>query len=82
VLLKALTSSHPQLRELGSRGDDVRRVLRSAGTVLDALGTVRNNASLAHPNDARIGHPEALLVINITRSLLLFLETKLSAPPI
>ena len=44
---------------------------------MDAMGTLRNRASLAHPNEELLGHDEALLVINLARSLLRFLYAKL-----
>jgi len=44
--------------------------------IMDALNPVRNNASVAHPNTTLIGEPEAVLVINIVRSLLGYLEAK------
>jgi len=37
---------------------------------------VRNNASVAHPNEALLGEPEATLVINTVRTLLSYLEDK------
>jgi hypothetical protein len=41
------------------------------------MGTLRNRASLAHPNEELLDHDEALLVINLGRSLLRFLDAKL-----
>jgi hypothetical protein len=45
-------------------------------TILDSLNPVRNNASVAHPNNELIGKPEAMLVINTVRTLLSYLESK------
>jgi len=39
---------------------------------------VRNNASVAHPNDELLGRDEAQLVINVGRSLLLYLDAKIA----
>lgn len=77
-LLRRLLDSHPRLANLGPRADDIRRVIQTSGTIVDALGTLRNRATLAHPNEELIGHDEALLVINVTRSLLRFLDSKLA----
>ena len=41
------------------------------------MGTLRNRASLADPNEDLLDHEEALLVINLARSLLRFLDAKL-----
>jgi hypothetical protein len=76
-LLKLLLESHPSLQDLGPRGQEVRRLVRSSASIVDAMGTLRNRASLAHPNEELLDHDEALLVINLARSLLRFLDVKL-----
>ena len=76
-LLKLLLESHPSLQELGPRGQEVRKLVRSSASIVDAMGTLRNRASLAHPNEELLDHDEALLVINLGRSLLRFLDAKL-----
>ncbi len=75
-LFKELRSAHPALADVGVRGGDVNRVLGSMATILDALNPVRNNASVAHPNEQLIGEAEATLVINTVRTLLNYLEDK------
>jgi hypothetical protein len=75
-LFKALRSGHPGLSDLGARPDEITRVLQSMATILDSLNPVRNNASVAHPNNELIGKPEAMLVINTVRTLLSYLESK------
>ncbi len=67
-LFKELRSAHPALADVGVRGGDVNRVLGSMATILDALNPVRNNASVAHPNEQLIGEAEATLVINTVRT--------------
>jgi hypothetical protein len=37
-------------------------------------------ASLAHPNECLIGEPEAMLVVNATRTILHYLDAKLASP--
>ena len=75
-LFKTLRGSHPALADVGARGDDVNWTRGAIATILDALNPVRNNASVAHPNDQLVGEPEAHLVINIVRTLLNYLEDK------
>jgi hypothetical protein len=75
-LFKALRAEHPSLSDLGVRSDDVGKMLGSMAAILDALNPVRNNASMAHPNRALVGHAEAVLVINTVRTLLTYLESK------
>jgi hypothetical protein len=77
-LFKALRAEHPGLRDIGVRSDDVAKMLGSMAAILDALNPVRNNASMAHPNDALIGKAEAVLVINVVRTLLTYFEAKQS----
>lgn len=69
-LFKALRADHPALRELGAREGEITRVLGSMANIIDSLNSVRNNASVAHPNSELIGEPEAVLVINTVRTLL------------
>lgn len=75
-LFKALRAEHPALSNLGVRADDVAKMLGSMAAILDALNPVRNNASMAHPNNALVGRAEAVLVINTVRTLLTYLEAK------
>jgi AbiJ N-terminal domain 5/Abortive infection C-terminus len=78
-LLRLLIENHPALHDLGPRTEDIRRILRTSATIVDAMGTIRNQASLAHPNEDLLDNEEALFVINIARSLFRFLDAKL--PP-
>ena len=75
-LFKALHVGHPALANLGPRSDDIRRILGSMAAILDALNPVRNNASVAHPNNDLVGEPEAYLVINTVRTLLGYFELR------
>jgi hypothetical protein len=76
-LLKLLLAGHAALQDLGPRGQEVRRLIRTSASIVDAMGTLRNRASLAHPNEELLDNEEALLVINLGRSLISFLDAKL-----
>ena len=76
-LLRKLREGDPRLQDLGPRGDDVALVLRTSAAILDAMNPVRNQASVAHPNDELLGEAEARLVINVGRSILAYLDAKL-----
>lgn len=78
ALLKKIRSAHPRLTNLGFRAQDLNKVLNSCASILDALLPVRNQASVAHPNEVLIGESEARLVINVGRTLLDYLNCKLS----
>ncbi len=75
-LFKALRTTHPALADVGAREEEVKKILGSMATILDALNPVRNNASVAHPNRDLVGEAEANLVINTVRTLLSYLEAK------
>jgi hypothetical protein len=75
-LLKLLRQNHPLLGNLGARSQDVERILFSFASILDALNPIRNNASVAHPNEELLGNDEAMLVINVVRTLMHYLNAK------
>jgi hypothetical protein len=77
-LFKLLRQSHPALQNLGSRSQDIERVFQSFASILDALNPIRNNASVAHPNNNLLEKDEAMLVINVARTLLHYLDAKFS----
>jgi hypothetical protein len=78
ALFKKLRTEHPALADLGPRPQDVTKVLNACASILDAMLPVRNQASVAHPNEQLLGEAEAHLVINVGRTLLNYLDAKLS----
>lgn len=76
-LLKLLRENHPASQAQTPRAEEVFKVLTAMGTAVDALGTIRNTASVAHANDALIDKADAMLVVNFTRSMLQYLALKL-----
>ena len=80
-LLKLLLEAHPALQDLGSRGQEVRKLIRTSASIVDVMGTLRNRASLAHANEELLDREESLLVINLARSLLNYLDSKLKSNP-
>jgi hypothetical protein len=76
-LFKLLRSGHPKFQHLGSQDKDIVRVLNSLSTVIDALNTIRNHASVAHPNSELLGEAEAMLMVNVTRTLFHYINSKL-----
>lgn len=76
-LFNALRQAAPELQPAGARAEDMNRVIRSAGAILDALNPVRNQATLAHPNEELLEDAEAMLAVNVARSLLAYIDAKL-----
>lgn len=75
-LFKLLRQEHPQLRDLGSQSEAMARILSSLSNVIDCLNPARNNASLAHANDLLLNQEEATLVINASRTIFQYLDSK------
>ena len=77
-LLRKLQSEHPGLVDAGPSPQQIASVINAFARVLDAMLPVRNNSTLAHPNDALLGEPEAYLFINAARTIFQYLDAKLS----
>jgi len=78
ALLRKLESGHAKFADLGPRAQDIKTILNASASILDALLPVRNQASVAHPNEVLLGEDEARLIINVGRTLLNYLDAKLS----
>jgi len=76
-LFSVLRQAVAALQPAGARADDVNRVLRAAGAILDALNPLRNQATLAHPNEHLLEDTEAVLVVNVSRSILAYIDAKM-----
>lgn len=82
ALFKLLREQHPAFVPSGARAQDITQVLRGMSQVLDAMNPVRNNASMAHPNLDLLETAEAMLVINSARTILHYLDHKLTSVPV
>jgi hypothetical protein len=76
-LFRLIREQHPAFQKIGPRAENISRILRATASILDALNSLRNRASLAHPNEELLDEPEAMLVINSIRTLLHYLDQKL-----
>ena len=55
---KLLLSEHPAFQDLGTRGQDIKTILRSFSSILNALNPIRNCASeCRHPERPFVGEP-------------------------
>lgn len=77
-LYSTLRNQHPVLSNLGMRVEEVRRILNSFSTVIDQLNAWRNKASIAHANQITLDNAEAVLAINSARTILHYIDAKLS----
>jgi hypothetical protein len=75
-LFKVIREQHPAFAEMGEWDAEVKKIVRSLGAVIDALNTLRNNASPAHPNE-RLDEPEAMLAYNAGLVLLRYLDDRI-----
>lgn len=75
-LFKLLREQHPALAASGPRASEIEKILRAFGSVLDALGTLRNHASAAHPSQ-RLAAPEAMVAVHAARTMLHYVDARL-----
>ena len=79
ALFTLIRTQHPAFSRPGPRPQDITQILRAMNSMMDVLTPIRNQASAAHPNENLLEPAEAMLVINITRTMLHYIDTKLSA---
>jgi len=77
-VFKLMKQRHPALTDLGTQHESLVKVLHAMSVIVDALQPVRNRGSLAHANDELLLRDEALLAINAARTLIQYLDAKLS----
>jgi abortive infection Abi-like protein len=77
ALYKLIRENHVTLKEIGARSQDINQILKSFSAIIDVLNPIRNEASIAHPNETLLGEEEAILVINAARTILHYLNSKL-----
>jgi hypothetical protein len=73
-LLNALKTSHPAFQ---NKNENTDHILKSMANVFDKLNPLRNNSSLAHPNENLLDPDEAMLVINTVNTILSYVDSKI-----
>jgi hypothetical protein len=76
-LYKLLRQHHPKLQKAGAQGNEIDRILKSLASAIDSLNTLRNRASVAHPNPSLLPPDEALLYVNTARTLMAYFDAKI-----
>lgn len=71
-----LVRSHPVFA-VPQHQEELNRILSGLSTVVDAVNTLRNHASVAHANESLLDDAEARLVVNAMRALFHYLFAKL-----
>ncbi|MBR7784525.1 abortive infection family protein, partial [Undibacterium luofuense] len=71
-----LRQNHSVLKSLGSYDKDLGRVLQGFAHAIDALNSLRNNGSVAHPSEDLLGEAEAHLAVNASRTIFNYISTK------
>jgi hypothetical protein len=78
-LFRAIRDHHPAFASGKGTGEEVNRIARALASVVDALNPLRNRATLAHPNEALLAEPEAMFIINIVRTMLHYVDSRIRA---
>jgi hypothetical protein len=75
-LFKLLRKQHSGL-QVKAGAESIDHILKAMAVIVDALNPLRNKGSVAHPNEL-LDDAEAMLAINSVRTLLHYLNTKIS----
>lgn len=76
-IFKKVRTKHPAFDIDIIGADESKRLIGALATIVDTLNTLRNHASIAHPNDEILEEAEAILVVNCVRTILHYLDAKL-----
>ena len=78
TLFSQMRQLHPRLKIADPGAEKMMNdVMRGLARAVDALNTVRNHNSLAHPNPL-LDAPEAMLAINAMRTMLHYIDSRVS----
>jgi HEPN domain-containing protein len=73
----SLTMLFRQLKQRGVLGQEIVQIVNSLGSIVHELNELRNQKSIAHPNQALLSENEAHLAVNSARTVLRYLHGKL-----
>ena len=78
TLFAQIRSKHPKLTVSDPQANQMMvQVTRGLAQVVDALNPIRNNKTLAHPNPL-LDEAEAMLAVNVIRTMLHYLDKRLA----
>ena len=70
-----IRQNHPAFDNSTNKNDDIIKMLRNISTIIDSINNIRNKSSVAHPNENLLNEPEAMLAINLARSILHYVDS-------
>jgi len=76
LIFKTIREEFPEFLTVIPHDREAKKVFGSIASALDSLNTIRNRATLAHPNELLLDGPEAMLYINLSRAVLAYIESK------
>jgi hypothetical protein len=77
-IFKILREKFPEFATNIPHDSEAKKVFGSMASALDSLNTIRNRATLAHPNELLLDAPEAMLYINLSLAVLVYIESKIN----
>jgi len=78
AFLKVLREKHPKFKVVESQPKEISKTLKLAEAMIKVLDSVRKNSSLVEPNQAFLSPAEAMLYVNLTRSMFRYISDKVS----
>ena len=75
-IFKILRERFPEFSGVIPYDSEAKKVFGSMASALDSLNTIRNRATLVHPNELLLEDSEAMLYINLSRAVLTYIESK------
>jgi hypothetical protein len=77
LLFRLIRENFDEFKTVVNHDAEAKRVFGSLASAIDSLNTIRNRATLAHPNELLLDGAEAMLYINLSRAVLAYLDSKL-----
>jgi len=77
AIFREIRAHHPRFQSGANTSQNIDRMIRSLGGILDVFNPIRNRESMSHPNEVLLDESEAILFINVARSILQYINTKL-----
>ena len=68
---------HPAFVNTGPHSAHLGVAFKAVSGVLEAMGRIRNHASLAHANEHLLGRSEAMFMINVSRTVFNYIHEKI-----